>query len=276
MKNSNEKTTLLKDSNEKTTLLKGFNFKSISGISYLLWTTVKKQWPFFLFIIIGSISNITTALTTSWDSTINTLFSFSTIVGVLFLTLFSIPMTLSNIHSTTMIKRIGSTRLNERSYILVVFLAYLLIALIYFYINVLIWWIVMLSAGKASLINTSVIYLVYSLFTIILMISVAIFLGTLPIGKVVQVIISFILAIYFMIFSGLIAPLSITLSVVAPILNIVMVLLNPITTSYYILTTIAQFSSTTLITVIGILYTVLTSLIFIALSMKFMSFNKVR
>lgn len=265
--------------------IKGFNFRSITGIFYLLLTYMKKQWLFFTIILISTFSYVfavPSIINSGYmdfeekSNSINLFISLGTIMGIIFITLFTAPIALTNINSSTMIKRIGATRLNERGYVLIVYLFYSIIALLYFWISLLIWEIVLLIVGGAQYVNISFMYFFYSIFVILMFTSIAIFIGTLPFGKVLQIILSMILFAYFMIFSGVITYLPSLFSIGFPIVNAILTLINPMTASYYVLTLISQSMDSGAILAFGFIYNICLTLTFIALSMTLMSFNKVK
>ncbi len=170
---------------------------------------------------------------------------------VFFLTMFSIPSTISQMHSTTLIKRIGSTRLNEKGYMLSVWIIFFIRALIYFAISLLFWTaiysliakyqIMMLQVtdDKISTITSKMIlslflensfsFITFSIIYIMFLVSLGILLGMIPIGQISKGILSLILFISIIIFGNILTPLSLILNEVIPVLSIFITILNPIT-----------------------------------------------
>ncbi len=199
----------------KQNIIKGVNKESFYSILYLLKSFVFKQPKFYILSIVFSLMFFIPFIffrvaLDNYDvleiSNMYTYYFISLImIPVVILCLFIISNSLSKISSTTLIKRIGSTRLNEKGYISIVSVIYTMFAFSIFFITYIFWVIIfkMLGASNSAIFSGNIVTIIYILLFILLMVSTGVLIGTSGIGQSSKTTISFFLFITFFIFSDL-------------------------------------------------------------------------
>lgn len=201
----------------KQNVLKGINKESFTSILFLLKLFTFKQAKFYvLSVIISLIFFIPFVIFSTqikqfgfYDNSHTFSFFFISLImtPVVIMCLFVVSDSLSKISSTTLIKRIGSTRLNEKGYITIVSIIFSVFAFAIFFITYIFWIIVFEIAGapSSSIFDGNIVTVIYILLFILLMVSTGVFIGTMNMGQVAKGIMSFFLFTIFFLFSGLFA-----------------------------------------------------------------------
>ncbi len=280
-------------------IFKGINLKTLSAISSLINSYSKKKKLLFSFMIIfliimfaGTMYELD--LYEMQARIIKMCFIGLVFIPVIFLCLFSIPSTISQMHSTTLIKRIGSTRLNERGYILTIWIIFFIRAIIYFLISLVFWTIVISSTPKfwtgvefeelhltsriifSILIENSFTFITFSIIYIMFLTSFGILLGMIPIGQISKGILSLFLFASILIFGNIFTPMGFFLNEKLPIVSILFTILDPLTLLSVIMESLYSGS-------LSIVYSIAYYIVAISLTMStfllastFISFNKVK
>lgn len=202
---------------KKQNIFKGVNKESSNSILYLLKTFTFKQAKFYVlsiiftlmffmpFIVIVATMNDRTSSVIEKSYIYSYFFISLIMVPVIVLSLFSISDSLSKISSTTLIKRIGSTRLNEKGYVLIVLSIYYSFAFITFFSTYIFWMVIFLILGAPakSIFSGNIVTIIYVLLFIMLMVSTGVFIGVQGIGQTTKGIISVSLFVMLFIFSSL-------------------------------------------------------------------------
>lgn len=276
--------------NTVTQFTKGIDSSTFKGVGYLLWLNVKKQiglWVFIIFIILlclyfemYSINEYKNGWYTIGETKFFTRMAIlsGTLIPLLFIALFSIPGTLNSIHKTTLIKRIGSTRLTEHSFILLITIWYTLISLAFltsiFFGVVIIGKI--LSPPELSMLENTLKTYLFSIFLVILMVTMGVLLGTLPISQILVTTISVLLFIVSVAVGGFLISVTNFLGIAYPTIVRLIALANPLGFSSYSMASILTGGFSLSSAIASIIYMVSLSLLFFCASAVTMNFNKVK
>ncbi len=236
-----------------------------------LWITLGIFWAVALIASLSVLSN-------DWSSPLEILFMSKMIIiigatiPILIITTFSVPSTLNSIHKSTMIKRIGATRLTEQSFVMVTWTYYFMLAIIV-YVSCYMGFSIILGVFDVGNLITS---LLYSIVLISMLTSMGVLLGTLPIGTAASTTISIVLFIVSLLFGGLLPYVTSAFAILMPNVTIILIMVNPIGLSTYVSYAIASGLAGTYFALLGTLYVLLLSSMMFFGSSMLMSFNKVR
>lgn len=269
----------------------GMDSNTFKGVGYLLWLNIKKQialWVFVGIIVIlallattGTIQNYNRE---TWSTAIQAQFSVrviivsGTLIPLLFVTLFSIPSTLNSIHKTTLIKRIGSTRLTEESFILIITIWYTIISVAI--LSSLFFGIIIISRVQAppelELLRNIFKAYIFALFLTILLVTMGVMLGNMPVSQILVTVLTTVLFIASLLFGGFILPLTNGIGILIPSTTRILVILNPIGFSSYSMASILTDGYTWVSAISSIVYMISLSLLFFCVSATIMNFNKIK
>lgn len=271
--------------------IKGLNRASFSSILFLLLTYLRKQKVLLVlsflillgciitFIIFGVIDG--DAAVGTWDYNtglfVSSLtFSIGSFAPICLIAFFSIPGILSSVQNSTMIKRIGSTRVTEKSYVLIVWIVYFLtLSFIYLFTSI-IFMILQAILFKGSNIGGSIATIFYMLLVIALLTSISTLVGTSPINRAWKISLQLFLFVYVFVYGGIISNLTNILITFSPVSSFVFIVLNPLALSLYIGNLIIFENTTIWLTLVGATYALLFAIALLLVSISFMSFNKIR
>ncbi len=287
----------------KSGIFKGVNLKTLSAISFLINSYSVRKSILLLVMIIITLPFFLASIQWVWRSDVSShiikmFFMGIVFMPVFFLTMFSIPSTISQMHSTTLIKRIGSTRLNEKGYMLSVWIVFFIRALIYFAISLLFWTAIyslivkyqimmaQVTDDRISTITSKMIlslflensfsFITFSIIYIMFLVSLGILLGMIPIGQISKGILSLILFISIIIFGNILTPLSLTLNELIPVLSIFITILNPITLLSTILEGLYNGSFSMMYSVLYYILALTLVISTFLLAASFMSFKSIK
>lgn len=275
----------------KKNFIKGFNRASFSSILFLLLTYLRKQKVLIglsFLVLLGSIITFTIfgvidgdAVNGTWEYNqailIATLtFSIGSFAPICLIAFFSIPGILASVQNSTMIKRIGSTRVTEKSYVLIVWVVYYLaLSLIYLSASI-IFMILQAILFKDLNIGNSIATIFYMLLVIALLTSISTLIGTSPINRAWKIALQLILFAYIFVYGGIINDLTNILISLSPVSSFIFIALNPLTLSLYIGNLIVFENTTIWLSLVGAIYALLFAIALLLVSISFMSFNKIR
>ncbi len=261
---------------------KGLSKQSASGLVSLLndytrkqiglWITLSIFWLMALFFAISLRISMHLYSAIEIKLIFNSIILIGAIVPAIIIATFSIPATLNTIHKSTMIKRIGATRLTEKSFILITWLFYFVLTIITYSVSFLVFSLIM---GQLN-ISEMIISYIYAIIVISMLVSMGTLLGALPIGTVASISISMILFIFSLVFGGIIPWLTQILVKIIPGVTVFFIFINPIGLATYVLFGITSGTGGTLLITLGTLCILMfSSMMFFGASM-IMSFNKIR
>ncbi len=282
----------------KLKIFKGVNSKSLSAISSLIHSYSKKKKILFAIMILFSLSIFSMSmpfipLSYAQPNITKIFFIGLVFTPVIFLCIFSIPSIISQMHSNTLIKRIGSTRLNERGYILTIWIVFFIRALIYFLISLVLWTIAFSLVGKlptelgnelsqitagiiiSMILNHSFAFITFSLIYIMFLVSFGILLGMIPIGQISKGILSLLIFISIILFGNIFVPLGLLFDEIMPVVSIVFTILNPVTLLSVILEGLYNGSFTIGYSILYYIISISLTISTFLLAASLISFNKV-
>lgn len=269
----------------------GIDTATFTGMGYLLWLNIKKQvflWVFIGFIVLMSLSTITTWIRYYENSsyyqlgtiklTVRAALIFGTLMPLAYICLFSIPGNLNALHKTTLIKRIGATRLTEQSFITIVTIWYFIISLVV--VSIIFFGLAisvsLVDATGLGLLNNLFKAYIFTLFVTLLMVSVGVLFGTLNISQVLITIISVFLFVFSLLFGGFLLPITNTFGHQIPVFTKWALIINPFGFSSFSMASVLTGQYTIGTSLVAITYMLTITLLCFFISILKMNFNKVR
>lgn len=272
------------------TMTTGIDKSTFKGIGYLLYTSIKKQLALWIFIALISIAmfygifSVIGGMKKGWNSAyetsllVKTIAMLLTLMPIFLISVFSIPSTLNSLQRSTLIKRIGSTRLNEQGFIVIVWVWYFIISMTVMtaIFILMVMFVALIDTSNAGLISNWLWTYIFSIFVVMMFVSAGVLLGVLPVSQGFVIAISVVLFIFSILFGGILSPLTDTIGIFIPGFTTVAILVNPFAFTPYIMHSIFFGNGNGMLTMISIIYTLTLALTFFFLAAKFMTFNKIR
>lgn len=269
----------------------GVDNNTFKGVGYLLWLNIKKQIALWVFVglivlaaLIGIVSSIMAYKSSTWMTVsilrfdVRALLIAGTLLPLSFITLFSIPSTLNAMHKTTLIKRIGATRLTEESFIMLVSIWYTIISLAV--VTILFFGMITISrmfgTSDMQLLDNMFKAYIISIFVVLLMVNMGVLLGTMPISQILVISISIVLFILSVLFGGFLMPVTNGFAVWIPTFTRWAVIINPFGFSSYTMASILTDGYGIGTTLISIIYMLSLTLLCFCGSSLAMNFNKIK
>ncbi len=265
---------------------KGISSQSVSAVNSLLWNYIKKQAGLWTVLSLIWLMLVLTIIGYGVDSEyysseeLKFMANFIVIIGsaltLLVVTTFCISTTLNSIHKSTMIKRIGATRLTEQSFVLITWTYFFVFSCILFLSTYAILSILTWIAFKSFYITGIAKTLIFSIFMLAMFVSIGVFLGVLPIGTAASIVISIAVMLLAIFFGGFFPFIVNAISYKIPVIATSILILNPIGFTSYILYSVSSGTANLVLYTAGLIYTVSVGLTLFFGSSLVMSFNKVR
>ncbi len=269
---------------------KGFDGNSFKAIGSLMTNNLKKQvfvWVIVAMTLVGTVigagflwfMNLVTGgeipESLIFDS-LNSVLLTATMLPLSMITIFSIPSIMNSIHKSTMIKRIGATKISEQAFVLmtwVIFFAFAVLFTTIVYFGLLTMFFIFFGGGVVD--SWLVIYL-YTLLTIVLYVSLGVLLGTLSIGSVSSTLLSVFVLGMTLLVGGSMEMVTNMFVAIFPRIAILIILLNPLALASYGISSLFAGTVSMTFILVTVIYTMMVSAVFFLWASKKMSFNKIR
>ncbi len=269
---------------------KGFDKSTFKGVGYLIWTSMKKQialWVFVgLFIAAAFIGEFFVFLNANHNSyyepaevrfAVRSIIIAGTLLPLLLIGLFSIPNTIKSLQKTTLIKRIGSTRLTEESFVLILFIWYLLLSFIVVTstIGILSFMALVMQRPTTNSLHGIFPAYLFLMLVLLMFVSVGLLFGSSSISHGLVIGLTVLLFVVSILFGGFLAPMTNAFGYALPNFTSIMIIINPIGFASYSMQSILTQSFGATATIVSILYLVSLSLVSFIGSANMMSFTKI-